>query len=65
MIEIDLEARTLNVRLTDAEIQPRLALLPPFQVTYAEQMAAPLRTLCHQRRHRRGAAELIELRRSI
>ena len=31
MIEIDLDARTLNVRLSDAEIQQRLAALPPFQ----------------------------------
>jgi dihydroxy-acid dehydratase len=29
-IEIDLEARTLNVRLTDSEIQERLAALPLF-----------------------------------
>ena len=31
IIEIDLEARTLNVRLTDAEIAQRIAALPPFQ----------------------------------
>lgn len=31
LIEIDLEARTLNVRLSEAEIQKRLAALPPFQ----------------------------------
>jgi dihydroxy-acid dehydratase len=31
LVEIDLEARTLNVRLSDAEIQRRLAALPPFQ----------------------------------
>jgi dihydroxy-acid dehydratase len=31
IIEIDLEARTLNVRLSDAEIQKRLAALPPFE----------------------------------
>jgi dihydroxy-acid dehydratase len=31
VIEIDLAARTLNVRLTEAEIQSRLAALPPFQ----------------------------------
>lgn len=30
IIDIDLEARTLNVRLTDAEIQQRLAALPRF-----------------------------------
>ncbi len=30
MIEIDLPARTLNVRLSDEEIQTRLAALPPF-----------------------------------
>ena len=30
MIEIDLVARTLNVRLSDEEIQNRLAALPPF-----------------------------------
>jgi dihydroxy-acid dehydratase len=30
-IEIDLDARTLNVRISDAEIQRRLAALPPFQ----------------------------------
>ena len=31
MIEIDLEARTLNVRLTDSEIESRLAALPVFE----------------------------------
>jgi dihydroxy-acid dehydratase len=31
IIDIDLDERTLNVRLTDAEIQRRLAALPPFQ----------------------------------
>lgn len=31
MIELDLMARTLNVRLTDEEIQKRLAALPPFK----------------------------------
>jgi dihydroxy-acid dehydratase len=31
LIEIDLEARTLNVRLSDAEIEARLAALPPFK----------------------------------
>ena len=31
LIEIDLQARTLNVRLSEAEIQKRLASLPPFQ----------------------------------
>jgi dihydroxy-acid dehydratase len=31
-IDIDLERRTLNVRLSDEEIQGRLAALPPFQV---------------------------------
>jgi dihydroxy-acid dehydratase len=31
LIDIDLEARTLNVRLSDEEIQARLAALPPFQ----------------------------------
>lgn len=31
IIDIDLEARTLNVRLTDAEIQQRIAALPKFQ----------------------------------
>ncbi len=31
VVEIDLEARTLNVRLTDAEIGQRLAALPPFE----------------------------------
>lgn len=31
MIEIDLEARTLNVHLSDEEIRSRLAELPPFQ----------------------------------
>jgi dihydroxy-acid dehydratase len=30
VIDIDLEARTLNVRLSDEEIQARLAALPPF-----------------------------------
>jgi dihydroxy-acid dehydratase len=30
IIEIDLEARRLNVRLSDSEIQARLAALPPF-----------------------------------
>ncbi|MEJ5202659.1 MAG: dihydroxy-acid dehydratase, partial [Anaerolineales bacterium] len=32
IIEIDLEARTLNVRLSQEEIGRRLAALPPFQV---------------------------------
>lgn len=31
MVEIDLEAQTLQVRLSDEEIQRRLAALPPFQ----------------------------------
>lgn len=31
IIDIDLDARTLNVRLTDEEIQTRLAALPPFE----------------------------------
>ena len=31
MIEIDLEARTLNVRLDESEIENRLAALPPFE----------------------------------
>ena len=31
MIDIDLDQRTLNVRLSDAEIKQRLAVLPPFQ----------------------------------
>jgi dihydroxy-acid dehydratase len=31
VIEIDLNARTLNVRLSDEEIQTRLAALPPFE----------------------------------
>jgi dihydroxy-acid dehydratase len=31
LIEIDLETRTLNVSLSDEEIQKRLAALPPFQ----------------------------------
>jgi dihydroxy-acid dehydratase len=31
MIDIDLEARSLSVRMTDAEIQARLAALPPFK----------------------------------
>jgi len=31
IIDIDLEARTLDVRLTDAEIQQRIAALPKFQ----------------------------------
>jgi dihydroxy-acid dehydratase len=31
VIEIDLEARTLNVRLLQPEIQKRLAALPPFE----------------------------------
>jgi dihydroxy-acid dehydratase len=31
LVEIDLEARTLSVRLSDAEIERRLAALPPFQ----------------------------------
>ena len=30
IVELDLEARTMNVRLSDAEIQERLAKLPPF-----------------------------------
>jgi dihydroxy-acid dehydratase len=30
IVEIDLEARTLNVKLADAEIKQRLAALPPF-----------------------------------
>jgi dihydroxy-acid dehydratase len=31
IIEIDLEARSLNVRLSESEIQSRLAALPPFK----------------------------------
>ena len=31
IIEIDLEARTLNVRLSESEIQERLKALPPFK----------------------------------
>jgi dihydroxy-acid dehydratase len=31
VIDIDLEARTLNVRLSDGEIHSRLAAIPPFQ----------------------------------
>jgi dihydroxy-acid dehydratase len=31
VVEIDLEARTLNVRLSESEIQKRLGELPPFQ----------------------------------
>ena len=31
LIDIDLEARTLNVRLSDEDIQARLAALPPFE----------------------------------
>ncbi len=31
IIDIDLEARSLNVRMTDAEIQARLDVLPPFK----------------------------------
>ncbi len=31
MIDIDLMARTLNVRLSEEEIESRLAALPPFQ----------------------------------
>jgi dihydroxy-acid dehydratase len=31
MIEIDLDARTLNVQLSQDEIQSRLAALPPFE----------------------------------
>ncbi len=33
IIEIDLDARTLNVRLSDEEIKARLAALPPFEST--------------------------------
>jgi dihydroxy-acid dehydratase len=33
MIEIDLEARTIKVQLTDEEIEARLAALPPFETT--------------------------------
>ncbi len=32
MIELDLDARTLNVRLSDEEISRRLAALPPFEI---------------------------------
>ena len=31
IIDIDLEERSLNVRMTDAEIQARLDVLPPFK----------------------------------
>ena len=31
VVEIDLQARTLNVRLSNEEIQDRLAILPPFE----------------------------------
>lgn len=34
LIEIDLDARTLNVRLSDEEIEARLAALPPFESEY-------------------------------
>ena len=33
MIEIDLDARTLNVQLSDEEIKTRMAALPPFETT--------------------------------
>ncbi len=33
MIEFDLQACTLDVHLSDAEIQQRLAALPPFKST--------------------------------
>jgi dihydroxy-acid dehydratase len=32
VVEIDLEARTLNVRLDDGEIKDRVAALPPFEI---------------------------------
>ena len=32
LIEIDLDARTINVQLSDEEIKNRLANLPPFEV---------------------------------
>jgi len=31
VIDIDLDARTINVQLSDAEIEERLAALPPFE----------------------------------
>jgi dihydroxy-acid dehydratase len=37
MIEVDLEARTLNVRLSDDEIASRLSALPPFQTNIASR----------------------------
>jgi dihydroxy-acid dehydratase len=32
LIDIDLEARTLNMRLTEAQVAERLAALPPFKI---------------------------------
>jgi dihydroxy-acid dehydratase len=37
VIEIDLEARTLNARLSESEIQKRLAALPPFEQRIASR----------------------------
>ena len=34
IIDIDLDARTINVQLSDAEIEARLAALPPFEVVH-------------------------------
>ena len=43
LIEIDLDKRALNVRLSDTEIQDRLAALPPFELQNRELLAETLR----------------------
>jgi dihydroxy-acid dehydratase len=47
LVEIDLEARTLNVRLSGEEIQSRLAALPPFQLSAARTTSKWLRRYAH------------------
>ncbi len=52
MIEIDLVARKLDVRLSEAEIDKRLAALPPFQLQDHQQVVETLFLFCDQRRYR-------------
>ncbi len=59
VIEIDLEARTLNMRLSAAQVQARLAALPPFTPRIDQQVAAALLPFCDQRGYRRSVEGLI------
>ena len=62
MIEIDLEARKLDVRLERGEIQRGLAALPPFKTQGDEQVAEALFALCHQCGYRRCSETILDLR---